>query len=81
MIFPSGTAAGFATGALRASKRLHWTQKGARAEAEQWLLEMKIGPIKWEILDDQVVIGRNHNHIVVLRSVLLPIGTAPELTA
>jgi hypothetical protein len=59
-------------GAIRGSKRLHWTQSAARDEAEKWMAEMKVGPIRWELVDDQVLIGRNGAHVVVLRSILLP---------
>jgi hypothetical protein len=82
MLFPSGAIAGGAvTGALRGSRRLHWTMREARAEAEQWAAEMSFGPIRWETLDDQMVIGRNHNHTAVLRSILLPEGQPIEFTA
>jgi hypothetical protein len=78
MIFPCGPAAAEIIGAVRGSKRLHWTLKAARAEADKWVEELKIGPIRWSILDDQFVIGRNTSHVVILRSVLLPLGAAPE---
>jgi hypothetical protein len=70
MLYPSAGAQ--VIGAMRGSKRLHWTQKGARAEAEKWVEEMQIGPITWEIVDDQVLIGRNSAHVLILRSILLP---------
>jgi hypothetical protein len=73
MLYPCGAAAAEIVGAVRGSKRLHWTQKAARAEANKWIVELKIGPIVWEIVEDQVVIGRNTSHVVILRSVLLPL--------
>ena len=69
MIFPEQ---GEVLGAVQASKRVHWTKESARAEAERWIAEMKLGPITWYAIDDQVVIGRIHKHYVVLRSALLP---------
>jgi len=74
MIFP---AQGEVQGSVQASKRVHWTKEAARAEAERWIAEMKLGPISWYAIDDQVVIGRNHKHYIVLRSALLPDGEPP----
>ena len=70
MIFPAGIAD--VVGAVRGSRRLHWTQAAARAEAEAWVSEMGIGPIAWQILDDQMLIGRSRSHTIVIRSILLP---------
>jgi hypothetical protein len=81
MLFPSGIGAAEVIGALRGSRRLHWSMREARAEAEKWAAEMKFGPIHWEVVDDEVVIGRNHDHIAVLRSVLLPQGQPIQFTA
>jgi hypothetical protein len=65
-------------GPVRGSPRLHWTQQAARQEAEAWASEMGLEQIIWESLDDeQTVIGRTPDHTVVLRSILLPLGS-PE---
>jgi hypothetical protein len=80
MLFPAGPAVAEVTGALRGSRRLHWTMRAAQQEAEGWVDEMKLEPIRWEVIDDQCVIGRSNDaHTVVLRSVLLPEGAAPPL--
>ena len=61
-----------AIGAIRASKRLHWTQKEARREAERWAEEMRLGPLQWEIGNEQSVVGHCGDGAVVLCSILLP---------
>jgi len=75
-IFVSGIAD--VIGPTRGSLRLHWTQQAAREEAEAWASEMGLGQIEWESLDEQTVIGRTPNHTVVLRSILLPVGSPDE---
>jgi hypothetical protein len=72
LLYPSGVADVF--GALRGSQRLHWTSQRARAEAEEWIEEMRIGPVTWKSIDNQVIIGRSRTHVVVIRSILLPRG-------
>jgi hypothetical protein len=76
MIFPSGVTDVF--GAVHGSRRLHWTQRGAREEAQKWVTEMGAGQIAWEILDDQMAIGRIRGHSVVVRSILLPLSPPPD---
>jgi hypothetical protein len=76
IIFASGVAD--VVGAVRGSARLHWTQRAARQEAEAWASEMGLGQIEWESLDEQVVIGRTPKHAVVVRSILLPLGSPEE---
>jgi len=49
IIYQTGVADVF--GALRGSPRLHWTQEAARREAEEWVSEMKSGPIHWQPLE------------------------------
>ena len=67
-------------GAVRVSPRLHWTQGAAREETEGWLKEMQIGPVIWERLDDQmvigdqIVIGRNRIYLIIIYGMLLPTG-------
>ena len=39
-----------AIGAIRASKRLHRTQIEARREAERWAEDMRLGPLRWELV-------------------------------
>ena len=59
-------------GAIRASKRLHRTQSEARREAERWAEDMRLSPLRWEIVDDQSIVGHCGDRAVVLRSILLP---------
>ena len=61
-----------AIGAIRASKRLHRTQIEARKETERWVEEMRLGPLRWEMVDDQSLVGHCGDRAVVLRSILLP---------
>ena len=61
-----------AIGAIRASKRLHRTQIEARREAERWAEDMRLGPLRWEIVDDQSLVGHCGDRAIVLRSILLP---------
>lgn len=75
MLYPSGVVDVF--GAVRGSSRLHWTPRAAREEAQDWIEEMRIGPISWESIDDQIMIGRTRTHCVVIRSILLPLGEPP----
>jgi hypothetical protein len=56
----------------KCSERLHWTQRDARREAEGWAHSME-KPIRWEVLDDNMAIGRIDNHVVVVRSIMLPL--------
>jgi len=57
-------------GAIRLSPRLHRAQDAAMDEAQSWVTE----PIKWEVLDDPVLLGRVSNRLVVIRSIMLPLG-------
>jgi len=59
-------------GAVRRSKRLHWKQEDARREAERWVTEMRLDPIRWDIVDDETLVGRIRGHFVVVSSLLLP---------
>jgi hypothetical protein len=61
-----------AIGAIRASKRLHRTQIEARREAERWAEDLRLGPLRWEIVDDQSLVGHCGDRAVVVRSILLP---------
>ena len=80
MIYPTGVSEVF--GAVRGSLRLHWTQRAAREEAEQWVGEMDPPrTIRWETLDDLMAIGRIDGHAVVIRSILLPLGDPPRSEA
>ena len=69
-VFAVGSPA--AIGAIRASKRLHRTQIEARREAERWAEDMRLGPLRWELVDDQSLVGHCGDRAVVLRSILLP---------
>ena len=59
-------------GAVRRSKRLHWKQEDALRECERWVTEMGLDPIRWEIVDDETLVGRIRGHFVVVSSLLLP---------
>jgi len=59
-------------GAVRRSKRLHWKQEDALREGERWVTEMGLNPIRWEIVDDETLVGRIRGHFVVVSSLLLP---------
>jgi hypothetical protein len=76
LVFASGVAD--VIGAVRGSQRLHWTQRAAREEAEKWAAEMNLGPLVWESPDDEVTLGRAQGHVVVVRGVLLPLGSPEE---
>ena len=78
MIFASGITD--VIGAVRGSKRLHWTQRAAREEAEKWAAEMNLGALVWESPDEEMALGRVRGHVAVVRSVLLPLGSPEEET-
>jgi hypothetical protein len=59
-------------GAVRRSQRLHWTQDGARQEVESWVTEMGLAPVRWEVADDDTLVGRVRGHFIVVASLLLP---------
>ena len=76
-LFPTGD--GPTVGAVRGSQRLHWTQEGAKRQAEEWASEMQMGPLSWNDIDDKAAIAwvDNNNHgkyrAFVVRSILLPL--------
>jgi hypothetical protein len=76
MIFPAGVADVF--GAVRGSRRLHWTREAACEEAEAWAEEMRAGPMRWESVGDGIMIGGIRGYGVVIRSILLPLGPPPR---
>jgi len=59
-------------GAVRRSERLHRKQADARREIEGWVTEMKRDPVRWEIVDDEIFVGRIFGYFAVLSSFLLP---------
>ena len=61
-----------AHGEPKCSERLHWSQRDARREAEGWARTMCQSPIRWEVLDDNMALGRIDDHVVLVRSVMLP---------
>jgi len=77
-LFPTGD--GPTVGAVRGSQRLHWTQEGAKRQAEVWASEMQMGPLSWNDIDDKAAIAwvDNNNQgkyrACVVRSILLPLG-------
>jgi hypothetical protein len=72
---PQGTR-----GAIRVSRRLHWTRESAQAEADAWIAELRLGPIAWRVIDgqDDILIGDCDRYEAVVRSVLLPEGPPPH---
>ena len=58
----------------KCSERLHWLQRDARREAEGWAHTISPKPIRWEVLDDNMVLGRIDNHVVLVHSIMLPFG-------
>jgi hypothetical protein len=75
MIFPTGVTEVF--GALRGSVRRYWMRLDAQQEVEHWITEMKLGPLRWQTIDDQIAIGCCDAHVFVVRSILLPRGDPP----
>jgi hypothetical protein len=63
ILFATGQADVF--GAVRGSPRLHWSFDGARLEAEGWA-------------EDGIAVGRIKGHAIVLRGILLPLGSPPD---
>jgi hypothetical protein len=59
-------------GAVRRSKRAHLKQEDARREVESWVTEMRRAPVRWEIADDEMLVGRIPGHFVIVSSFLLP---------
>ena len=59
-------------GAVRRSKRGHLKQEDARREVENWVEEMRRAPVRWEIADDEMLVGRISGHYVIVSSLLLP---------
>ncbi|MBV8133214.1 MAG: hypothetical protein JO282_12000 [Alphaproteobacteria bacterium] len=52
-------------GAVRRSKRLHWRQEDARPGVGRWVTEMGPDPVRWEIVDDERLVGRIRGHFDV----------------
>jgi hypothetical protein len=67
-------------GAIRVSRRLHWTCEAARAEADAWIAELGLGKIAWRVIDgqDDILIGYCDRYEAVVRSALLPEGLPPQ---
>jgi hypothetical protein len=80
-LFP--TENGPTVGAVRGSRRLHWTQEEAKRQAEEWASEMQVGPLSWLSIDDKAAIAwvdtnnQTKYRAFVVRSILLPIGKPP----
>jgi len=72
---PQGTR-----GAIRVSRRLHWTREAAQAEADAWIAELCLGPIAWRVIDGQgdILIGHCDRYEAVVRSALLPEDPPPQ---
>jgi hypothetical protein len=62
-------------GAMKRCDRALWTDDEARAEVNVAADEMQIGRIRWDEVDERTWVGRTDlNYIVVVTSVLLPLG-------
>jgi hypothetical protein len=62
-------------GAARRSPRLHWTKRAAQEEAQGWIEDLRIGPMTWEVVDDDLLtVGRSRSYAAILYSILLPRG-------
>jgi hypothetical protein len=59
-------------GAVRRSKRAHLKQDDARREVEGWVTEMRRAPVRWEIADDEMLVGRITGHFVIVSSLFAP---------
>ena len=59
-------------GAVRRSKRLHWKQEDARREVERWVTEMGLAAVRWQIADDETLIGRIPGYFAVVKGLSLP---------
>jgi len=59
-------------GAVRRSKRLHWKQEDARREVERWVTEMGLASVRWQIADDETLVGRIPGYFAVVKGLLLP---------
>jgi hypothetical protein len=46
----------------------------ARRRLENWVTQMRLSLVSWEIVDDETLIGRILGHFVVVPSLLLPKG-------
>ena len=69
---------------VRRSERLHWTSQAAKEEVLGWMREFpqtsSAEAIQWQSAED-VEIGRfanDRNHVAVIRSMLLPLGSPPR---
>jgi len=59
-------------GAVRRSRRLHWKQADGRREVERWVTEMRLDRVRWEVADDETLVGRLPGYFAVVSSFLLP---------
>jgi len=69
-----------AFGAVRVSQRLHWTQRAARKEAEEWAREMQLESLIWETVDETAAVAwidHDTSRAFVVRNILMPHGEPP----
>jgi hypothetical protein len=75
VIWPNATGP---ASTLRYSQRLHWTQRAARDEVEAWVRDMRLRPVRWEMIDDLTAIGRIGEQVMVfVGTTVLPEGEPP----
>ena len=65
-------------GAQQLSRHLHWTQGAARREAEEWATSQYNGKIHWQVLGDDMAMGRIGDRAFVVRELLLPLEAPPQ---
>lgn len=65
-------------GAQQLSRHLHWTQGAARREAETWATSQYKAKIQWQVLGDDMAMGRIGDRVFVVRMILLPLEDPPQ---
>jgi hypothetical protein len=65
-------------GAQQLSRHLHWTQRAARREAEAWATSLFNGKIQWQVLGEDMAMGRIGERVFVVREILLPLEEPPQ---
>lgn len=70
---------------VRRSQRLHWTDEAAKEEVQKWMYELpQADPdarIEWQNAGDMFIgrVSSDPDHVAVIRSMLLPLGTTPRM--
>jgi hypothetical protein len=62
-------------GAIRRCERARWTSHEARDDTLAAAAELKLGHVRWDLLDERTEVGRSDlGYVCVITSVLLPDG-------